>query len=57
VFATVHHAEVIAHRVGEPYARWCWRGRDVIESALIISIMLSGDGGSPTLARDTCSRP
>jgi Ca2+:H+ antiporter len=24
VLAAVHHAEVIAHRVGEPFARWCW---------------------------------
>ena len=26
VFASVHHAEVVAHRVGEPYRHaWCWR--------------------------------
>lgn len=54
VFATVHHAEVIAHRVGEPYGTLVLAAAvTVIEAALIISIMLSGDGGSPTLARDT----
>lgn len=54
VFATVHHAEVIAHRVGEPYGTLVLAGAvTVIESALIVSIMLSDGGGSPTLARDT----
>ncbi len=54
VFATVHHAEVIAHRVGEPYGTLVLAAAvTVIESALIISIMLSAEGGSPTLARDT----
>src|SRR3712207_5589916 len=54
VFAAVHHAEVIAHRVGEPFGTLVLAAAvTVIESALIISIMLSGDGGSPTLARDT----
>jgi Ca2+:H+ antiporter len=54
VFAAVHHAEVIAHRVGEPFGTLVLAAAvTVIESALIISIMLSDDGGSPTLARDT----
>lgn len=54
VFAAVHHAEVIAHQVGEPFGTLVLAAAvTVIESALIISIMLSGDGGSPTLARDT----
>ena len=54
VFAAVHHAEVVAHRVGEPYGTLVLAAAvTVIEAALIISIMLSGEGGSPTLARDT----
>ena len=54
VFAAVHHAEVIAHRVGEPFGTLVLAAAvTVIESALIISIMLSDEGGSPTLARDT----
>lgn len=54
VFATVHHAEVIAHRVGEPYGTLVLAAAvTVIESALIVSIMLSDGGGNPTLARDT----
>jgi len=54
VFAAVHHAEVIAHRVGEPFGTLVLAAAvTVIESALIISIMLSDGGGSPTLARDT----
>lgn len=27
VFAAVYHAELIAHRIGEPSGRWCWRWR------------------------------
>jgi Ca2+:H+ antiporter len=54
VFAAVHHAEVIAHRTGEPYGTLVLTvAVTVIEVALIASIMLSEEGGSPTLARDT----
>lgn len=53
VFAAVHHADVIAHRLGEPYGTLVLTvAVTVIEVALILSIMLSGDG-NPTLARDT----
>ncbi|MET0482033.1 MAG: ionic transporter y4hA, partial [Aestuariivirgaceae bacterium] len=53
VFAAVHHAEVIAHRTGEPYGTLVLTiAVTVIELALIASVMLSEDG-SPTLARDT----
>ena len=53
VFASVHHADVIAHRTGEPYGTLVLTvAVTVIEVALILSIMLTGDG-SPTLARDT----
>lgn len=54
VFSSVHHAEVIAHKVGEPFGTLVLAAAvTVIESALIISIMLSEPGGNPTLARDT----
>lgn len=54
VFTAVHHAEVIAHKVGEPFGTLVLAASvTIIESSLIISIMLSGDGGNPTLARDT----
>ena len=53
VFAAVHHAEVVAHRTGEPYGTLILTAAvTVIEVALIASIMLSSDS-SPTLARDT----
>jgi Ca2+:H+ antiporter len=53
VFATVHHAEEIAHRVGEPYGTLVLTlAVTVIEVALILSMMLSGPG-NPVLARDT----
>jgi Ca2+:H+ antiporter len=53
VFASVHHADVIAHRTGEPYGTLVLTvAVTVIEVALILSVMLTSDG-SPTLARDT----
>jgi Ca2+:H+ antiporter len=53
VFAAVHHAEVIAERVGEPYGTLLLTlAVTVIEVALIATIML-GDKQVPTLARDT----
>lgn len=53
VFASIHHADVISHRTGEPYGTLVLTvAVTVIEVALIVSIMLAGDG-SPTLARDT----
>ncbi len=54
VFAAVHHAEVIAHRVGEPYGTLILTAAvTIIEVALIASVMLSGDANAATLARDT----
>jgi len=54
VFAAVHHAEVIAHRTGEPYGTLVLTvAVTVIEVALIASVMLADADGSPTLARDT----
>jgi Ca2+:H+ antiporter len=53
VFAAVHHAEVIAVRIGEPYGTLLLTlAVTVIEVALIATIML-GDKAVPTLARDT----
>src|SRR5471032_2394071 len=53
VFAAVHHAEVIAQRIGEPYGTLLLTlAVTVIEVALIASIML-GDKPVPALARDT----
>jgi Ca2+:H+ antiporter len=54
VFAAVHHSEVIACRVGEPYGGLVLAGAvTVIEVALIVSLMLSGGPATSALARDT----
>lgn len=53
VFASVHHADVIAHRTGEPYGTLVLTvAVTVIEVALILSIMLAGEGRAG-LARET----
>ncbi len=53
VLAAVHHAEVLAARVGEPFgAILLALAVTVIELGLIVSIML-GDRPEPTLLRDT----
>lgn len=53
VMAAVHHAEVVALRVGEPFgAILLALAVTVIELGLIVSIML-GDQPEPTLLRDT----
>lgn len=54
VFSAVHHAEVIAHRVGEPFGTLVLAlAVTVIETALIVSVMLSAPAGKAGLARDT----
>ncbi len=54
VLAAVHHAEVVAHRVGEPYGTIILAlAITVIEVSLIVSIMLSEGAQGSTLARDT----
>ena len=54
VLAAVHHAEVVAHRVGEPYGTLVLAiAITVIEVSLIVSLMLSGGPGAETYARDT----
>jgi Ca2+:H+ antiporter len=53
VFAAVHHAEVIAERIGEPYGTLLLTlAVTIIEVALIATIML-GEKPVPALARDT----
>ena len=54
VMAAVHHAEVIAHRVGEPFGTLVLAiAITIIEVSLIVSIMLAGGSDAATLARDT----
>ncbi|MFF7408535.1 calcium:proton antiporter [Streptomyces lydicus] len=54
VLAAVHHAEVIAHRVGEPFGSLVLAvAVTVIEVALIVTLMVDGGEKSAALARDT----
>jgi Ca2+:H+ antiporter len=54
VLAAVHHAEVVAHRVGEPFGALILAvAVTVIEVGLIVTLMVSGDSDTSTLARDT----
>ena len=54
VLAAVHHAEVVAHRVGEPFGSLVLAlAVTVIEVALIVSLMLAAGEAAATLARDT----
>lgn len=54
VIAAVHHAEVVAHKVGEPFGTLVLAvAVTVIEVSLIVSLMLAGSGDTATLARDT----
>ena len=54
VLAAVHHAEVVAHRVGEPFGTLLLAlAVTVIEVALIVSLMLTGGAATVALARDT----
>ena len=54
VLAAVHHAEVVAHRVGEPFGSLVLAvAVTVIEVALIVTLMIAGAGSAETLARDT----
>jgi len=54
VLAAVHHAEVVAHRVGEPFGTLVLAlAVTVIEVALIVSLMLAGGEAAAALARDT----
>jgi Ca2+:H+ antiporter len=53
VLAAVHHAEVVAHRVGEPFGTLVLAlAVTAIEASLIVSMMLAGGADSAALARD-----
>jgi Ca2+:H+ antiporter len=54
VLASVHHAEVVAHKVGEPFGSLVLAvAVTVIEVALIVTLMISGGPDVASLARDT----
>lgn len=53
VMAAVHHSEIIAHRVGEPFGTIILAvSVTIIEVSIIISLMVTG-AENPSLARDT----
>ena len=54
IVASVHHAEAVAHRVGEPFGSLVLAvAVTVIEVALIVTLMVSGGADTSTYARDT----
>lgn len=54
VQAAVHHAEVVAQRVGEPFGTLVLAlAVTVIEASLIVSMMLAGGQAARTVPRDT----
>ncbi|HSZ06892.1 MAG TPA: hypothetical protein VK794_00030 [Steroidobacteraceae bacterium] len=54
VFAAVHHAEIVARRIGEPYGTLVLAlAVTLIEVALIVSLMIAGGAEAAALARDT----
>jgi Ca2+:H+ antiporter len=54
VLAAVHHAEVVAARVGEPFGSLVLAvAVTIIEVALIVTLMISGGAKTASLARDT----
>ena len=54
VLAAVHHAELVAHRVGEPFGTFILAiAVTVIELGLIVTLMSAAGPGAATLARDT----
>ncbi|HET6982672.1 MAG TPA: hypothetical protein VFI53_11065 [Myxococcaceae bacterium] len=54
VLAAVHHAELVAHKVGEPLGTLVLAlAVTIIEASLILSLMLAGGSDKAVLARDT----
>lgn len=54
VMSAVHHSEIVAHRVGEPYGTIILAiAITIIEVSVIISLMISGGSETSSLARDT----
>ena len=53
VLAAVHHAEVVAHKTGEPFGTLILAlCITIIETTLIVSLMLAGNEGAEFIARD-----
>ena len=56
ILAAVHHAEVVADRVGEPFGSLVLAvAVTVIEVALIVTLMVSGGSETPLLPATRCS--
>lgn len=54
VLSAVHHAEVVAHKVGEPLGTIILAvSVTLLEASIIVSLMLAGGAGAETYARDT----
>ncbi len=54
VLSSVHHAEIVAHKVGEPYGTIVLAvAVTLLEASIIVSLMLAGGKGADTYARDT----
>src|SRR5262245_15250708 len=54
VLSSVQHAEVVAHRVGEPFGSLVLAvAVTIIEVGLIVTLMVSGGSDTESLARDT----
>ena len=54
VMSAVHHSEIVAHRVGEPYGTIILAvSITIIEVAIIISLMMTGGNEYASFARDT----
>ncbi|WP_121067479.1 calcium:proton antiporter [Chachezhania antarctica] len=54
VFVAVHHAEAIAHRIGQPYGSLLLAlSVTLIEVSLIVSMLLADAEGDSAVARDT----
>lgn len=54
VMSAVHHSEIIAHRVGEPYGTIILAiSITIIEVAIIVSLMITGGEQYSSFARDT----
>lgn len=54
VIAAVHHAELVAHRIGEPFGTLVLAlAVTIIELGLIVTLMSAAGEGAESLARDT----
>ena len=54
VMSAVHHSEIVAHRVGEPYGTIILAvSITIIEVAIIVSLMITGGEQYASFARDT----